>query len=213
MSDRRYSGARTQHSCHRARRACRTAGGTWQRCCLTACRASTSSSQRCWRPMRSASVRRGDVAILFDPDIGPLTAMLHAVGLPSLDWTVDRHRELIMCAVVDLAHHRSPSSSSTRRGLRFEQVYEAGTIDGTSAAGVPPSHLPLLRPAVLFRPSSRSAFLQVWLVTQGGPARSTSGRGLFIAKPSVCAFAAAATNGSWWCFARAGRGLYLLRRG
>ena len=119
---------------------------------------------------------------LFDPDVGPVTLALTALGLPTLDWSFEPSHALDLDRLADdLAapalhlHHPlcgaagDPRASSTRprasTARRPMQAFRRVT-------------LPLLGPAILVALLFRYIFAfrifsEVWLLTQGGPARST----------------------------------------
>jgi multiple sugar transport system permease protein len=118
---------------------------------------------------------------LFDPDIGPVTNALSALGLPILDWTLNPAHGLAMVALLSVWLHL-PFTFVILYAARLAipgELYEAARIDGTG-----PSQafrfvtLPLLWPAMLVAMLFRYIFAfrlfsEVWLLTQGGPARST----------------------------------------
>ena len=163
---------------------------------------------------------------LFDPDIGPLTTMLHAVGLPSLDWTVDPTQGLIMVALLSIWLHL-PFTFIILYAARLaipNELYEAGTIDGTNAfQAFRHLTLPMLWPAMLIAMLFRYIFAfrlfsEVWLLTQGGPARSTEVVAVYLYLEAFrySAFGTAAATG--WIMVVVslllGAGyIYLLRRG
>lgn len=118
---------------------------------------------------------------LFDPDIGPITATLQAFGLPSLDWTLDPAHGLVMVALLSIWLHL-PFTFVILYAARLaipSDLYEAARIDGTTPLqSFRYVTLPLLWPAMLVAMVFRYIFAfrlfsEVWLLTQGGPARST----------------------------------------
>ena len=101
---------------------------------------------------------------------------------------------------------RSPSSSSTRRGSRIPgELYEAARDRRRQRAGSRSAAitLPLLMPAILVAMLFRYIFAfrlfsEVWLMTQGGPARidRSASRSISISKPSATTrFGVAAATG------------------
>ncbi len=118
---------------------------------------------------------------LFDPDVGPVTAALHALGLPSLDWTFSPTDGLMMVALLSIWLHL-PFTFIILYAARLSvpgHLYEAAKMDGTTGLqSFRHITLPMLGPAILMAMLFRYIFAfrlfsEVWLMTQGGPARST----------------------------------------
>jgi multiple sugar transport system permease protein len=118
---------------------------------------------------------------LFDPDVGPVTMSLHALGLPSLDWTFIPWHGLVLIVLLTIWLHL-PFTFVILYAARLaipKELYEAGLTDGASRFQLF-CHitLPLLAPAILIAMLFRYIFAfrlfsEVWLMTQGGPARMT----------------------------------------
>lgn len=118
---------------------------------------------------------------LFDPDVGPVTAMLTWLGLPMLDWSFEPSHALIMIGLLTIWLHL-PFTFSILYAARLaipKDLYEAARIDGaTPIAAFRRVTMPLLGPAIVVALLFRYIFAfrifsEVWLMTQGGPARST----------------------------------------
>lgn len=118
---------------------------------------------------------------LFDPDIGPVTMALHAVGLPGLDWSFEPSHALVMIALLTIWLHL-PFTFIILYAARLaipRDLYEAARIDGaTSYQAFRKLTVPLLGPAIVVALLFRYIFAfrifsEVWLMTGGGPARST----------------------------------------
>lgn len=118
---------------------------------------------------------------LFDPEAGPLQFLLESWGLPPLDWAVSPAQGLVLVALLSVWLHLPFSFMilySARLALPGE-LYEAARIDGATAwAAFWRVTLPLLMPAILVAVLFRLIFAvrlfsEVWLLTGGGPARST----------------------------------------
>jgi ABC-type sugar transport system permease subunit len=118
---------------------------------------------------------------LFDPDVGPVTRALMSLGLPTLDWTFEPTHALIMIGLLTIWLHL-PFTFIILYAARLaipKDLYEAARIDGaTTYDSFRQVTLPLLGPAIavalLFRYIfAFRIFSEVWLMTQGGPARST----------------------------------------
>lgn len=118
---------------------------------------------------------------LFDPEAGPVQFLLESWGLPALDWAVSPVQGLVLVALLSVWLHLPFSFMilySARLALPGE-LYEAARIDGATAwAAFWRVTLPLLVPAILVAVLFRLIFAvrlfsEVWLLTGGGPARST----------------------------------------
>jgi multiple sugar transport system permease protein len=118
---------------------------------------------------------------MFDPDTGPMMRMLAAVGLPPLEWAVTPSHGLIMVALLSVWLHL-PFTFIILYAARLAiptDVYEAARMDGAKPwQACRRVTLPLLAPAILVAMLFRYIFAfrlfsEVWLLTNGGPARST----------------------------------------
>lgn len=118
---------------------------------------------------------------LFDPDTGFMTRVLTGIGLPPLEWSVVPSHGLALVALLSIWLHL-PFTFIILYAARLaipKDLYEAAEIDGASAwQSFRRVTLPLLMPAILVAMLFRYIFAyrlfsEVWLLTQGGPARST----------------------------------------
>jgi multiple sugar transport system permease protein len=118
---------------------------------------------------------------LFDPDVGPVTNALLDLGLPSLDWTFVPSHGLILVGLLTIWLHL-PFTFVILYAARLaipKDLYEAGRADGASPFQLFRNvTLPLLAPAILIAMLFRYIFAfrlfsEIWLMTQGGPARTT----------------------------------------
>ena len=118
---------------------------------------------------------------LFDADVGPVTVALNAMGLPSLEWSIVPAHGLIIIAMLSIWLHL-PFTFIILYAARLAiptQLYEAAKVYAVSALQTfRYITLPLLMPAILVAMLFRYIFAfrlfsEVWLMTQGGPARST----------------------------------------
>lgn len=118
---------------------------------------------------------------LTDPDIGPITHGLHALGLPMADWSVSPAAALAVVGLINMWSNFPFTFVLLYTGLLAipDELYEAARIDGAGAwAEFRAITLPMLMPAILVAVLFRlifafRMFTEVWLLTQGGPARST----------------------------------------
>ena len=118
---------------------------------------------------------------LFDPDVGPVSVALRAVGLPALEWSVEPSHGLALVALLSIWLHL-PFTFLVLYAARLaipRELYEAALIDrATPLQMFRKVTLPLLVPAILVAALFRYIFVfrlfsEVWLMTQGGPARQT----------------------------------------
>ena len=113
-----------------------------------------------------------------------MTRLLTAVGLSPLEWAVTPSHGLALVALLSIWLHL-PFTFIILYAARLaipKELYEAARIDGASAwQSFRRVTLPLLVPAMLIAMLFRYIFAfrlfsEVWLLTQGGPARSDGGR-------------------------------------
>jgi multiple sugar transport system permease protein len=118
---------------------------------------------------------------LFDLDVGPVTMAMQALGLPVIEWSVLPMHGLILVGLLTIWLHLPFTFIilyAARLGIPSD-LYEAARVDGaTPAQAFRGITLPLLAPAMLIALLFRYIFAfrlfsEVWLMTQGGPARST----------------------------------------
>ena len=118
---------------------------------------------------------------LFDPDVGPVTLALQSLGLPTLEWSVVPAHGLIIVGLLSIWLHL-PFTFIILYAARIvipSPLYEAARIDGATAyQAFWRITLPILAPAMLMAMLFRFIFAfrlfsEVWLMTQGGPARTT----------------------------------------
>ena len=118
---------------------------------------------------------------LFDPDVGHVAYLLHALGLPGLEWAVNPWAGLALVALLSMWLHL-PFTFTILYAARLAlpgDVYEAARIDGaTGWQAFRRVTLPLMAPAMLLAMLFRLIFAfrlfsEVWLLTGGGPARQT----------------------------------------
>jgi multiple sugar transport system permease protein len=118
---------------------------------------------------------------LLDPDTGLITRWLGDIGIPPLDWAVSPWQGLTFVCLISI-WLQLPFTFvilySARLALPTE-IYEAARVDGATAwQQFHHITLKLMQPAILVAMLFRYIFAfrlfsEVWLTTQGGPARST----------------------------------------
>lgn len=118
---------------------------------------------------------------LFDPDAGPVTLALRAVHLPTLDWSFEPSHAMILIGLLTIWLHLPFTFIiiyAARLAIPME-LYETARVDGaTGWQSFRRVTLPLLGPAIVIALLFRYIFAfrlfsEAWLLTKGGPARST----------------------------------------
>jgi ABC-type sugar transport systems, permease components len=118
---------------------------------------------------------------MLDPGIGPITHVLTAMGFDAPRWNIVPWQALGVVSLMSIWLHLPFTFIilyAGRLGLPSE-VYEAAKIDGATAwQSFRKVTLPLMMPAIMVALVFRyifafRLFTEVWLLTQGGPARST----------------------------------------
>lgn len=163
---------------------------------------------------------------LFDPDAGPITLALRALHLPTLDWSFEPSHAMILIGLLTIWLHL-PFTFVIVYAARLAipaELYEAARIDGaTRWQAFRRVTLPLLAPAMLIALLFRYIFAfrlfsEAWLLTKGGPARSTEVVAIYLYQEafSFNAFGPAAATAWIMVLASlllAGAYVFLLRRG
>ncbi|MEO5772253.1 MAG: sugar ABC transporter permease [Burkholderiaceae bacterium] len=142
---------------------------------------------------------------MMEPYAGPVTLGLKAVGLAPLDWAVEPSHGLAMVILLSVWHHLPFTFIILYTALLGipKDLYEAAQVDGASAwARFRDITLPLLVPAMLVAVVFRYIFAfrifsEVWLLTGGGPARSTEVLAVYLYRQAFryADFGAAAATG------------------
>jgi len=159
---------------------------------------------------------------LFEPDVGMMSQILAVLGLPAIEWAVRPSHGLFMVSLLSIWLHL-PFSFIILYAARLSipsDLYEAGAIDGaTGWAAFRRITLPLLMPALLIAALFRYIFAfrlfsEVWLMTGGGPARTTEVLAVYLYLEAFRynAFGAAAATGWLLVLASLLLALFYLRR-
>lgn len=127
---------------------------------------------------------------LMDPQIGPLARPLAALGLPELNWATDPAAGLALIAIVSIWLHLPFSFLLIYAAVLAvpQELREAASVDGAGAWArfrhvVLPSILPIMLVALVFRYIiAFRLFGEAWLLTGGGPARSTEVMAIYLYK-------------------------------
>lgn len=159
---------------------------------------------------------------LFEPDVGMMSRLLATIGLPPIEWAVNPSHGLAMVSLLSIWLHL-PFSFIILYAARLSipsDLYEAASIDGASAwTSFRRITLPLLMPALLIAALFRYIFAfrlfsEVWLMTGGGPARSTEVMAVYLYLEAFRynAFGSAAATGWLLVLASLLLALFYLRR-
>ena len=158
---------------------------------------------------------------LMEPDIGPLSHLIAALGLP-LDWSVSPAAALVVVGLINIWMHLPFTFVLLYTALLAVpgELFEAARIDGAGAwAEFRYVTLPVLMPAILVAILFRYVFAfrmfsEVWLLTQGGPARSTEVLAVYLYTTGFRYgdFGGAAAIGWLMLLISLALGLYYLRR-
>ena len=116
---------------------------------------------------------------LLEPDVGLITQVLVRLGLPQLDWGTKPAQTLLLASVIAIWHHLPFTFLILYSALMTvpRELLEAASIDGaTPWQRFRFITLPVLMPAILIAVLFRyifaiRMFAEVWLLTEGGPAR------------------------------------------
>lgn len=119
--------------------------------------------------------------LVYDPDIGPLNAVLRLLGLPGRAWLADRDTALLAVIAVPIWHTIGYFFVILLAGMRNipRELYEAARIDGAGARVTLthitiPSLWPVLQVCVVLAVTAAlKSFDYVFLMTRGGPGTAT----------------------------------------
>jgi multiple sugar transport system permease protein len=118
---------------------------------------------------------------VLEPDIGMVNWALMQVGLGQLDWSADPADALALASLLSIWMHTPFTFLILYAALLSvpRELTEAATVDGAGPWQVfrhvtLPFILPALLVALLFRYiTAMRVFAEIWLLTEGGPARMT----------------------------------------
>jgi multiple sugar transport system permease protein len=142
---------------------------------------------------------------MMDPNGGPVSMALRRLGLPELDWAVEPSHGLAMVILLSIWHHLPFTFILLYTALLGipRDLYEAAKVDGAGAwRRFVDVTFPLLVPAMLVAVVFRYIFAfrifsEVWLLTGGGPARTTEVLAVYLYRQAFryADFGAAAATG------------------
>jgi len=116
---------------------------------------------------------------MFEPDVGIVAQMLGRLGFPQLDWSTNPVETLLLASTIAVWHHLPFTFLILYAALTTvpKDLLEAAEIDGASEwQQFRLITLRLIMPAILVAVLFRyifaiRTFAEVWLLTEGGPAR------------------------------------------
>jgi multiple sugar transport system permease protein len=129
---------------------------------------------------------------MMDPQVGILVRPFVALGVPAFDWSVNPALGLTLSGLISIWLHL-PFTFLLVYAARLtipKDYYEAANIDGASRWQIFTNvTFPMLLPAILIAIIFRYIFAlrmfsEVWLLTQGGPARLTEVLAIYLYKQS-----------------------------
>jgi multiple sugar transport system permease protein len=129
---------------------------------------------------------------LLDPDIGVLAKALAGAGLPDVNWATDPTQGLALVSVISIWLNLPFTLIIIYSAMLAvpNDLYESAAIDGANGWQsfryvTLPSVLPAVFVALIFRYIiSFRLFSEVWLLTAGGPARTTEVMAIYLYKQS-----------------------------
>ena len=129
---------------------------------------------------------------LLDPNAGSLAKALGALGLPEIDWATNPSHGLGLVCLVSIWLHLPFTFMIIHAAMLAvpRELYEAAHIDGAGRwQGFRYVTVPIILPAVFVALIFRyilafRLFSEVWLLTGGGPARTTEVLAIYLYKQS-----------------------------
>jgi multiple sugar transport system permease protein len=127
---------------------------------------------------------------LMDPDIGAVARPLALLGLPELHWASDPAGGLTLVSLVSIWLHLPFSFLLVFAAVLGvpQELHEAASVDGAGPWArfrhvILPAILPTMLVALVFRYIiAFRLFSEVWLLTGGGPARTTEVLAIYLYK-------------------------------
>ncbi len=118
---------------------------------------------------------------VLEPDIGMVSWALVQLGIGQLDWSADPNDALALASLLSIWMHTPFTFLILYAALQGvpQDVKEAATVDGANPWQVfrhvtLPYILPAVLVALMFRYiTAMRVFSEIWLLTEGGPARMT----------------------------------------
>jgi multiple sugar transport system permease protein len=125
---------------------------------------------------------------MLEPDVGLVNWALESAGIGQIEWTTERFDALMVVALLAIWQHLPFTFLILHAALATipAELAEAARVDGaTPWQNFVRVTLPLLMPAILIALLFRyifavRLFAEVWLLTEGGPARLTEVLGVYL---------------------------------
>lgn len=144
---------------------------------------------------------------MIEPDVGLLTQFLARLGLGGIDWSTDPMQTLVVASAIAIWHHLPFTFLILYSALLAlpRETMEAAEIDG---AGPVQAFwrvtLPMIMPALLIAVVFRSIFAirmfaEVWLLTEGGPARLSELLAIYLYRETFRYHDFGAASATGWC--------------
>jgi len=129
---------------------------------------------------------------LLDPQIGTLAKSMAMLGIPDLDWATNPTHGLALVSIISIWLHLPFTFIIIYAAMLAvpRELYESATIDGASGWQsfrfvTIPGIMPAVFVALIFRYIlAFRLFSEVWLLTGGGPARTTEVLAIYLYKQS-----------------------------
>jgi multiple sugar transport system permease protein len=129
---------------------------------------------------------------LLDPNVGSLAKAMAALGLPEISWATNPIHGLGLVSLISIWLHLPFTFIIIYAAMLAvpRELYESATVDGATGWQsfrhvTLPSVLPAVFVALIFRYIlAFRLFSEVWLLTAGGPARTTEVLAIYLYKQS-----------------------------
>lgn len=144
---------------------------------------------------------------MIEPDVGLLTQILARLGLDGMDWSTNPVQTLFVAAAIAIWHHLPFTFLILYSALLAlpKETMEAAEIDGASPIQMFwRITLPMIMPAILIAMVFRTIFAirmfaEVWLLTEGGPARLSELLAIYLYRETFRYHDFGAASATGWC--------------
>ena len=144
---------------------------------------------------------------MIEPDVGLLTQLLTRLGLGGLDWSTDPMQTLLVASAIAIWHHLPFTFLILYSALLAlpRETMEAAEIDGARPLQMFwRITLPMILPAILIAMVFRTIFAirmfaEVWLLTEGGPARLSELLAIYLYRETFRYHDFGAASATGWC--------------
>ena len=144
---------------------------------------------------------------MLEPDVGLLTQLFSRLGLGQLDWATDPVQTLLVASLIAIWHHLPFTFLILYSALLAlpRDTMEAAEIDGAGPFQLfLRITLPMIMPAVLIAMVFRTIFAlrmfaEVWLLTEGGPARLSELLAIYLYRETFRYHEFGVASATGWC--------------